>query len=360
MLPARDAGPFIPHPRENLNLACSTICNLRCRFCPYRQNTLKREIIEQDLFCDAVEQACDLGFDAFGLTPVIGEAFVDPAFGRKVSFLEEHGSVKRYWLTSNFTVACSDFIDSLPGLQKLSYLSISVYGHDEESFSQIAGAGPEVWQGLLRNLRRLADVLPPTPARTRLRVRSKAGITREAFCFELRDVIDRLVAKNVVIEMPTHYYNWGGLIQDEDLKVLETPMTSLATERRGPCSMLLFNNVVLPDGRISACACRDSQGLLIIGDLKRQSLRTIYSTGNSAYMRLIGSQEQGEYGDLCGKCNMFRSTHKLYSAYQYHKKPRVTLEQFFEVLEHSGDRLRNSRNPNRAVANKQRRNSGVA
>jgi len=146
-------------------------------------------------------------------------------------------------------------------------------------------------------------------------------------------VIDRLAAKNVLIEMPTHYYNWGGLIQDEDLKVLEAPMTSLATERRGPCAMILFNNVVLPDGRISACACRDSQGLLIIGDLRQQRLRTIYSTGNSAYMRLIRSQEQGEYGVLCGNCNMFRSIHKLYSAYQYHKKPRLTLEQFFEALD---------------------------
>jgi hypothetical protein len=97
--------------------------------------------------------------------------------------------------------------------------------------------------------------------------------------------------------------------------------------------MLLFNNVVLPDGRINACACRDCQGLLIIGNLKRQRLRSIYSTGNSAYVRLIRSQEQGEYGVLCGKCNMFRSIHKLYSTYQYHKKPRLTLEQFFEVLD---------------------------
>ena len=332
MPPARDAGPFIPHPRENLNLACSTLCNLRCRFCAYRLSTMQGTIMGQDLFRDAVEQACDLDFDAFGLTPVIGEALIDPEFERKVSFLEERGSVTRYWLTTNFTVARGDFIEMLPGLRKLTYLSISIYGHDVDSFFRITGAGPEVWQGLLRNLCRLADVLPASPARTRLRIRTQAGIKPEDYCSGLRDVMDRLVAKNVLIEMPTHYYNWGGFIRDEDLKVVEAQMTPLATERRGPCAMLLFNNVVLPDGRISACACRDSQGLLIIGDLRRQRLRTIYSTGNPAYVGLIRSQAQGEYGVLCGTCNMFRSIHKVYSTYQYHKKPRVTMDQFLEIL----------------------------
>jgi hypothetical protein len=158
------------------------------------------------------------------------------------------------------------------------------------------------------------------------------GVTPAGFCPELCYAVAALAAKGVAITLPDFYYNWAGLIREEDLDEVGASLAPLVTERSGPCAMILYKNIVLPDGRLSACACRDAMGVLIIGDLTKQRLKSIYAMSNQAYLQLIRSQEEGDHGPLCGRCNMFRSVYKPHSTYQKHSKPILTLDRFHELL----------------------------
>ena len=86
--------------------------------------------------------------------------------------------------------------------------------------------------------------------------------------------------------------SWAGAIKEEDLAsagLAARPMP----EKRGPCHRLLTTPVVLADGRVNACACRDVEAELIIGDLKDQSLAQILS-GDKLH-ELIEQHDRGEF-----------------------------------------------------------------
>ncbi|MFO0875967.1 MAG: SPASM domain-containing protein [Gemmataceae bacterium] len=328
MMPSlRDAR--IPHPREHLYLACSTICNLGCQICPYRKGVLPRQVMSHARFASVIDQACELGFEAFGLTPLIGEVFTDRQFLEKLRYLEAHPGVKSYSFITNFTLGVGEFIAALNGLKKLRYMSISVYGHDELSFIQATGSTDRVWEALLTNLLTLARTLPPAPVRTQVRIRSQSGMTENTCAPGLRKALEALRARNVPVKFPQHYYNWGGLIAEEEVEPLDVTFLP-SPPRSGPCTMIFYKTIVLPDGRVNACACRDAGATLVIGDLERQTLREIFSSRNPIYARLIEEQSNGIFGAVCQACNMYRSPHDPHETYDRHLKPPITLSQFFE------------------------------
>lgn len=320
----------IPHPREHLYIACSTVCNLGCKICPYRKNVLSKRIMTNELFATTVEQACAIGFESFGLTPLIGEVFTDPQFARKLSFLESYERVESYSFTTNFTLADPRFIERLSHLKKLRYMSISVYGHDESTFIDAASSDGRTWQRLLDNLSLLAEVLPAEPVRVLVRIRSASSVGLEDCRPELQNVLDSLARKNVQVKFPQHYYNWGGLITDEDIADFDVEFLQQLQPKRGPCAMIFYKTIVLPDGRVNACACRDAAATLVIGDLTTQSLAEIYSSRNPVYRRLIERQCNGDYGPVCGSCNMYRSISGTHVTYEGHRKPAIALSDFFE------------------------------
>jgi hypothetical protein len=320
----------IPNPREHLYIACSTRCNLRCVICPYRKNVLDRQIMTNELFTDVVQQACELGFDAFGLTPLVGEVLTDPEFAWKLSWLERCPAVKSYSLTTNFTLADESLFARLPQLRKLRAISISVYGHGECDFVEVTGSDRYTWQRLLANLSRLSDCLPPAPAKTMVRIRSTGPVAQEQLAPELNTVLTALAAKHVSIGFPRHYYNWGGLVGEDEIDGGAVPFKPSPSARVGACAMIFYKTIVLPDGRVNACACRDAAATLVIGDLRHQRLNEIYSTKNPVYRRLIEDQSQGVFGAVCAGCNMYRSVFSTHVTYEIHRKPFVSLADFFE------------------------------
>jgi hypothetical protein len=71
---------------------------------------------------------------------------------------------------------------------------------------------------------------------------------------------------------------------------------------------MLFAGVqVRATGIVNACACRDVNTVLAIGDVNEQPLRDIVSTGNPVYMDLIDEQMRGEFRPVCQSCDFYKS-----------------------------------------------------
>ena len=128
---------FIPNPRQHLYIETSSLCNLECVFCAYGKKDLAKEVMSNELFFDIVDQATEMGYDDFGLTPITGEIFIDKQIFEKIELLEKHPKVGSYHFYTNFTVLDPEAVRRLNSLKKLSVLSISVYGHEKESFLKI-------------------------------------------------------------------------------------------------------------------------------------------------------------------------------------------------------------------------------
>ena len=150
---------YIPRRSGFLNIETSSTCNLKCRFCAYIKKQTPKGSMPNELFFDCVEQATELGFDTFDLTPCTGDVFMDPNLDSKLEFLDDHPGVKSFQFFANFTIPSPTDIDRLVRYRKLRLMAVSVYGHDLESFIAITQSNEKVYRRLVVNLECLLEVL---------------------------------------------------------------------------------------------------------------------------------------------------------------------------------------------------------
>lgn len=79
--------------------------------------------------------------------------------------------------------------------------------------------------------------------------------------------------------------------------------------KRGPCHRLLTSPVILADGRVNACACRDVEASLVVGDASKQPLGEIF---NGAPLRELIDRHEGpleQWPEVCQKCTYYDSVY---------------------------------------------------
>jgi radical SAM protein with 4Fe4S-binding SPASM domain len=65
--------------------------------------------------------------------------------------------------------------------------------------------------------------------------------------------------------------------------------------------------VILADGRVNACACRDVEAELIVGNVNDKPLKEIWA--GREITELIERHERGDYPDVCKRCTYFVSVY---------------------------------------------------
>jgi hypothetical protein len=120
---------------------------------------------------------------------------------------------------------------------------------------------------------------------------------------EFWDYLRRRRDENVItLGDAAEYDNWGGKISEQQLRGADLVPRPLPTHR-GPCRNLITAPTILADGRVNACACRDVEASLIVGDLKKQSLKDILS--GAALKDLIKRHEWDDFPDICKVCTAY-------------------------------------------------------
>ena len=326
---------FIPNPKTFLHIEASNICNLKCKFCAYRKAKNKKTIMRNDLFFNIINKATDFGFDYIGLTPVTGEVFVDKNFIEKLEFLENHQKIKKYFFFTNFTLVNQEIIDWLINAEKLNKLFISLYGHDKETFLKITGSNETVYDKLISNLnyllKRVKDIKFKLEFGLRT-IRSFESLEKcESNLCQILNSIQKISKKKIMISKS--FNTWGGYITQEDVEDLDMIINDASyVYKRGACSLIIYKNEVLADGRVNACACRDVNAIMCIGDLKTQSFKDIYSINNKKLINLIKNQQKNIYSQVCKECDFYRSIYKDYDVYKDQEKKQISLKNFYKYL----------------------------
>lgn len=302
----------VPHPRKQLFIETSGRCNLACRFCAYPKREAPGVFMSLDRFRATVDDAVALGYDTIVLTPMLGELFADPTVGEKFRYLENHADIKGYLFYSNFILPDEETVRSLGKLTKLTEIHISVYGHDSESFVAVTRKPVSQHDRLMRNLRVLRAMRDNAGRGPRLciSVRTLGGLRDDnlpdteltRLLFDLRDRMGAL------IDVADGYDTWGGTVTDEDVAPIGIKLTEGADiYKYGACGLIFGSVQVRADGSVHACACRDVDGSLLIGDLGKQPLSSIVSSSNTAYTGLIEAQQRGDFLPNCRSCSLYTS-----------------------------------------------------
>ena len=108
-----------------------------------------------------------------------------------------------------------------------------------------------------------------------------------------------------IASMPD-YDSWAGMIKPEELtKVGLRPRRM--PYKKGACELLFTKPVVLANGDVNACACRDVEAELVVGNINTQPLSEIWA--GPKIDAIIAAHERGEYPDVCRRCTYFVSVY---------------------------------------------------
>jgi len=323
---------FVPTARDVLHVETTSLCNLKCRFCAYDKKSSPRVVMPNAMFHDLIEQAVEMGYTCFEMTPCTGDVFMDRRLFEKLDYLEAHPGVQAYEFFTNFTIPKPRDVERLARLRKLRHLTVSVYGHDQQSFIAIAVSTEKVYRRLMANLEALLAIVPKQGFGLEIGFRSSRTIPRNGASDLLR-LLRRFERAGIRVRRSRVYNNWGGYVTQDDVAGLDMDITSAdAIYKSGACILLLTTVQVMATGIVNGCACRDVDATLRIGDLKKQSLRDILSFNNQAYMALIDEQQRDQFRPVCRSCDFYKSIYHVRSKHRRDGVPMQTLAQFKDSL----------------------------
>ena len=326
---------FIPENFEEFHIETTSACNLKCRFCPYEKKSSPKVTMTNEMFKQNVEQALQLGYTKFHLTPCTGDIFMDKHSFEKFEYLEKHVKVKGYSFYTNLTIPSHDQLMRMADLKKLTRMIISVYGHDQESFIAITKSTAKVYHRLVENLQTMLN--PGTKWPFGISIGHRSSISLGATGTESSELMKLLrIYRESGIDVASSngmLNNWGGYITNEDVKGLNLRIGSTnEVYKSGVCVFALEWVQVRANGVVSACSCRDVDASLAIGNINDKPLREIISSRNPEYMKIISEQEQGKYRPVCASCDFYRSIYHQPKSYRKYKQPSQTLVQYLNKI----------------------------
>jgi len=324
---------LVPLQTKILNIETSSLCNLECVFCAYVKKNSPKVSMKDAFFKSCIEQATAMGYTQFELTPMTGDVFMDRHIFNKFDSLETHPTVEGYHFFTNFTLPDRDEIYRLVRLKKLNNLTVSIYGHDLQSFIAITKSTEKVYKRLRDNLESLLALMTEKTFNLDIVIRTTRDAPRKPSS-DVMKLLERFREHGVHTRSSHVYNNWGGYVTQADVQGLAIDVTSSeGTYKRGACSLLFTDYQIMATGIVNGCAARDADASLKIGDLNEMPLNKILSPENPVYMRLIEEQQRGEFRSVCKSCDYYKSI--------YHTRKRQRKDGTkFQTIEEYKNRLR--------------------
>lgn len=269
-------------------------CNAECVTCPYPTLERPKDVMSMDLFRKIADEAIAYGVRSYSLF-FLGEPLIDKLLFDRIRYLKEKCPDCRTWINTNGSLLteekCHRLIDS-----GLDVLFLSMDGTNKETFEKIrVGLS---YDKVIANLERMVAI-------RRARGAMKPSLNLyfvevDANRSERRAVYDRWKDKVDGVAI-VNAHNWA---TQANVTSQASPQLNHAYPRMNPCIYLWNLLVVLADGRVALC-CMDSDGKVILGDLKAQSLAEVWSgEGFESYRRAHLEGRRGEV-ELCSACTKF-------------------------------------------------------
>jgi radical SAM protein with 4Fe4S-binding SPASM domain len=283
-----------------LHLELTNLCNADCVFCPYQFQQRKTEFMSDRVFEKALGDFVRIGGGSVGLTPLVGDALIDPGFLGRVRRLRAEPNIDRIWLTTNAILLDKHGVADVLA-SGITHMNISTAGFDEAMYVRVYRnrSYRRMRENVLELLRLNAQCSTPIPIAIALRPdRPLDEVMKDP---DFQDVL----AYHPQLDFTWAYTSANGRIVRDALP----PIMKLRTVRRReePCVNLWNGPIVLPDGTVMACSCvaaMDAQADLGLGNILQTSLLEIWQ--GQMLRELRDSFGTDRLNKTCAGCDMYR------------------------------------------------------
>ncbi len=291
-LNARDRRP------TGVMIQISARCNLECVMCGYVGRTPNTGFIEEELFRRILDDCRSYGVQRIYMETAWGEPMLHP----KIFELLEMARDFQITLSTNITPLTEHRIHRLAELS-IDTFQLSFCGYDRESYEATYLGGD--FQRVAKNLELVLKIFSERSKATKLLVNGVSLKDDQRFVDRTVSFLERLGFRNdqIEIKLPN---NFGGLFTGSPVDPSRGIHTFKNLNGQQPelCSVLTDNPGIYVDGRVTACGCLDNSSALIIGDIRKESLRDMRY--GPRYEALLSAFLSGDITKipLCSNCDV--------------------------------------------------------
>lgn len=320
-----------------LHLELTNLCNANCVFCPYQFQTREIQFMSDDVFQKAVSDFVAIGGGSVGLTPIVGDALIDPKFLERVRYLRAQPAVDRIFVTTNAILLDKHGIDEVLN-SGLTSITISTAGFDREMYERVYRS--QSYQRMRRNVlelvRRNSELKEPVYITIGLRAdRPLEEVTKDPD-------FQAILKFKPMLDFTWSFTSANGRITRDALP--RTMKLRVVRSRKEPCVQLYNGPIILPDGVVLACSCvasMDALDDLGIGNVMESSLADIWAS--QAMKALRSSFADSSLNATCAGCDMYRDL-ELYRTREGRSRAQINLNR------HNGDFSRRAQRPSHSFS----------
>lgn len=288
---------------RGLHVEGTNICNARCVFCAYPQMERRKQTMSMDDFRRVVGQYLEMGGRHVSLTPIVGDPFVDKHMFERLDHLMALEQVSGISFYTNAILMTPEKSERLLAYASKLHVHVSWGGFDAATWNTIMGV--EKFEAARDAVLALLELKERTGSKLRFTLALRCPDSNRTG--ELHEKLEAYRKRGLVEIAPMgDYDSWAGKVKPEELaKVGLVPREM--PYKRGACELLFTKPVVLADGRVNACACRDVEAELIVGNINEEPLGKIWA--GARITELIERHERGDYPEVCQRCTYFVSVY---------------------------------------------------
>ena len=315
-LPRPDLSAQVQHLREIcrqtpliLQIETTNVCNSACVFCAYPKMERKKGVMDLALFERVVEEYAAMGGGPVTLTPLVGDALLDPHLLERLRILEAAPRISQVSLTTN-AIALERYSDDEVRLmlRVLGCIQLSIGGLDAATYKAMYGVDrfAQVRRGLERLLALRREMAEPPHLNLAFRTND--------WRFELRyrQQLANYRRQGAFISHIWNYANYAGLVEnDAELKLA---VIDGAMEKSLPCVYAAVHMAIGWDGRITACGCADFEGReLRIGQVGEEPLAAVWS--GTKRKLILDSFAAGKLPRICRQCSAYQADAAVFGSH---------------------------------------------
>lgn len=290
---------------RNLHIEGTNVCNAKCVFCAYPQMQRAKTTMPLQEFQRIVDEYVAMGGRYVSLTPIVGDPFVDSHLFERLDDLDRRPQIQGFDFYTNGILMKPSVSSRLLNYQQKLHIHLSFGGFDRATYRTMMGV--DYFDLVCRNIEALMAAKRASGSATRISLALRCPRSRwlgpfweQCQTYEQDGLLD--------MHFVGHFDSWAGKVKDVDLqRVGLDPVPP--PYKRGACELLYLKPVILADGRVNACACRDVEAELIVGDLKQSSLVDVWDGHPIA--TLIQQHERGDFPEVCQRCTWYTSVYNL-------------------------------------------------
>ena len=286
-----------------LHVEATNVCNARCVFCAYPQMERPKQTMPMARFRSVVDQYVALGGSHVSLTPIVGDPFVDPHLFERLDDLARRPEIRGFYFFTNAIRMTRRHSRRLVGYGERLRVCVSMGGFDRDTWARLMGVDrfDKVWRNLQDFVAEAANADAPAGLEIHLRC-ADSDLRGDAW----QQVQAWRRQGRVRVAAIDRYDSWAGKIPAAELATHGLTPAAMP-HKRGACELLYMKPVVLADGRVNACACRDVEAELVVGDLERESLEQVLA--GPALAALRDRHRRGDFPEVCRRCTYYVSVY---------------------------------------------------